>query len=34
MLDVNEKYEVIIVGGDHHNGLGLARIFGINGIIP
>lgn len=33
MLDVNEKYEVIIVGGDHHNGLGLARIFGINGIV-
>ena len=24
--------KVYIVGGDHHNGLGLARIFGINGI--
>lgn len=23
---------VYIVGGDHHNGLGLARIFGLNGI--
>lgn len=23
--------KVIIVGGDHHNGLGLARIFGLNG---
>lgn len=30
---VEEKYEVIIVGGDHHNGLGLARIFGINKIV-
>lgn len=25
------KNKVIIIGGDHHNGLGLARIFGING---
>lgn len=25
--------EVIIIGGNHHNGLGLARILGINGII-
>ena len=23
---------VFIVGGDHHNGLGLARIFGLNGV--
>ena len=23
--------KVIIIGGDHHNGLGLARIFGLNG---
>ena len=28
---INE-YEVIHVGGDHHNGLGLARIFGLNSI--
>ena len=25
--------EVIIIGGNHHNGLGLARILGINQII-
>lgn len=25
------KNRVIIIGGDHHNGLGLARIFGLNG---
>ena len=25
-------YEIIIVGGNHHNGLGLARIFGLNGM--
>lgn len=25
-------YEVIIIGGEHHNGLGLARILGLNGI--
>lgn len=30
MVSFKENYEVIIVGGDHHNGLGLARIFGIN----
>lgn len=27
------KTGVYIVGGDHHNGLGLARIFGINGVV-
>lgn len=27
-----KNYEVIIVGGDHHNGLGLARIFGLNNV--
>lgn len=27
------KIEVIIVGGNHHNGLGLARIFGLNNIV-
>lgn len=27
----NPQNRVIIVGGDHHNGLGLARIFGLNG---
>ena len=26
--------KVILIGGDHHNGLGLARSFGINGIKP
>lgn len=26
--------KVILIGGDHHNGLGLARSFGINGIRP
>ena len=26
--------KVIILGGDHHNALGLARVFGINGIKP
>lgn len=26
-------HEVVIVGGNHHNGLGLARIFGLNGIV-
>ena len=25
------NFNIIIVGGNHHNGLGLARIFGING---
>lgn len=28
---INE-YEVILVGGGHRNGLGLARIFGLNSI--
>lgn len=27
----NPENKVIIIGGDHHNGLGLARIFGLNG---
>ena len=27
----NPENKVIIVGGDHHNGLNLARIFGLNG---
>ena len=32
MQDTNvPQNRVIIVGGDHHNGLGLARIFGLNG---
>lgn len=31
MEDFNK---VILLGGNHHNGLGLARIFGINGIKP
>lgn len=31
MADLNK---VILLGGNHHNGLGLARIFGINGIKP
>lgn len=32
MQDTNmPKNRVIIIGGDHHNGLGLARIFGLNG---
>lgn len=26
--------KVILIGGDHHNGLGLARSFGLNGIKP
>lgn len=26
--------KVILIGGDHHNGLGLARSFGLNGIEP
>ena len=26
--------KIILIGGDHHNGLGLARSFGINGIKP
>lgn len=26
------KHEAIIIGGNHHNGLGLARILGINGV--
>lgn len=26
--------KVIIIGGDHHNSLGLARVFGLNGIKP
>lgn len=30
---MNLKQNVVyIVGGDHHNGLGLARIFGLNGV--
>lgn len=33
MDSVMNKIEVIIVGGDHHNGLGLARIFGLNNIV-
>lgn len=28
------KNKVILIGGDHHNGLGLARSFGVNGIKP
>ena len=32
MQDTNiPKNKVIIIGGDHHNGLGLARILGMNG---
>lgn len=32
MQDTNiPQNRVVIVGGDHHNGLGLARIFGLNG---
>lgn len=32
MQDTNiPENKVIIIGGDHHNGLGLARIFGLNG---
>jgi len=32
MQDTNiPQNRVIIIGGDHHNGLGLARIFGLNG---
>ena len=27
----NPDNKVIIIGGDHHNGLNLARIFGLNG---
>ena len=27
-----EKNEVYIVGGDHHNGLGLGRMLGLNGV--
>ena len=27
----NPESKVIIIGGDHHNGLNLARIFGLNG---
>lgn len=27
----NSDNKIIIIGGDHHNGLGLARIFGLNG---
>lgn len=26
--------KVVVLGGDHHNALGLARVFGINGIKP
>lgn len=30
---MNQKRNIVfIVGGDHHNGLGLARIFGLNGV--
>lgn len=29
-IDIPQN-RVIIIGGDHHNGLGLARIFGLNG---
>lgn len=25
------KNKVILIGGNHHNGLGLARSFGVNG---
>lgn len=28
------KNKVILIGGNHHNGLGLARSFGVNGIKP
>lgn len=28
------KNKVILIGGNHHNGLGLARSFGVNGINP
>lgn len=26
--------KVILIGGSHHNGLGLVRSFGVNGIRP
>ena len=26
--------KVIIIGGDHYNALGLARVFGVNGVKP
>lgn len=32
MQGINPPNKVFIIGGDHHNGLGLARIFGLNGI--
>lgn len=28
----SKRNTVYVVGGDHHNGLGLARIFGLNGV--
>lgn len=28
------KNKVILIGGNHHNGLGLVRCFGINKIFP
>lgn len=31
---VREINKIILIGGDHHNGVGLARIFGLNGIKP
>ncbi len=31
---MSELNKVILLGGNHHNGLGLARIFGVNGIKP
>lgn len=32
-MDVT-KNKVVLIGGDHHNGLGLVRTFGVNGIKP
>lgn len=28
------KHKVILIGGDHHNGLGLVRTFGVHGVYP
>lgn len=33
-MQVNEERKVILIGEDDHNGLGLVRSFGVNGIKP
>lgn len=33
-IEYGELNKVILIGGNHHNGLGLVRSFGVNGINP